>query len=101
MANLTAVAAKSASLSTTTADTITFSGTGDKIQVLNRDATTALTFTINSSGAPTTLMDEGFVVAQGIGQSLTVEARGRFVAPVVKIVGSGNAYTVQLLPRHK
>lgn len=99
MAALTAVSAKHATLSTTVVDTITFSGTGDVIEVINRSGTNALYVTVNGS-TPTDAGDDTFcvpgVVAGTAPMRTLITGRGRYNAPVVKIIGSANAYSVQL-----
>lgn len=90
--------AKHATLSTTTPDTVVFSGGGTAIQVINLDATNDLylTFGIGKSpAAPTALGDDCFVVPKGGTQ--TFKFRGMVPTHVV-LLGNAGAYHVQCLP---
>lgn len=95
MASLTAVHSKSATLSTTTVDTIAFSGVGDSIEIINRSSSPELSVTVDGT-TPTALGDDTYTVPAAVGASITITNRGRFNAPVVKVIGSANAYSVQL-----
>lgn len=97
MAALTATIAKSATLSGTTQDTVSFSGAGHNIQVINRHAANGLWVKVGdtdpgalSAGADDTL----FVPAAS---SIVLRAR-QFITPVVRLLGAStgnNPYTVQ------
>jgi hypothetical protein len=91
MAAQTAVTAQHATLSGTTADTVTFSAKGDTIAVTNRDAATSLYFTYNGATA-VSLADDTFVVLPL--QTKTIKAKGVGVG-VISLVGNGNAYSVE------
>jgi len=94
MADQTAIKAQHATLSSTTADKITFSGRGDWINVLNHSTTNLLTVVIGGTTAPTALQDDSYVVPTN--GSLLVPYVGG--APlVVHVVGDGNQYSVQLI----
>ena len=93
MAWLTAVTAKHATLTSTTADLVTFSGVGKKtVRVSNKDASTALYFNINSATVPTSAADDTFYVAAG--SSVSISAGGDVLT--VRVVGNGNAYGVEI-----
>jgi hypothetical protein len=94
MAAQTAIYAQHATLSSTTADSVTFSGTGSTICVTNRDTTNTLYFTVNSTATVVTAVaaaDESFVVLPL--QSKTINAKG---TTVVSVVGNGGGYSVEL-----
>ena len=100
MASYTAKWAKSATLTSTTVDTITLSGGSYRqLCVLNRGAGT-ITFTYgeNTAGAatPTALGDDMFPVMAGM--ALTLPTGGGWTAVVVKIIGNADAYSVMGLP---
>lgn len=90
MAAQTAIWAQHATLSGTTADSVTFSYRGgSSLAVTNRDATTTLYFTVNGATA-VSAADETFVVLPL--QTKTV----RFRDTVVSVVGNGNAYSAEI-----
>jgi hypothetical protein len=96
MASLTAVRAKHATLTTTTADDVTLSGVGTWVRVTNRSTGQPLTVIFGGSTAPTGLMDDSFV--------LDVNERRFFLRPgspnqalVVRVVGSANPYSIELV----
>lgn len=89
MAAQTAVFAQHATLSGTTADTVTFTGTGSNIAVTNRDASVTLYFTVNGATA-VSAADETFVVLPLQTKILTGQG-----ITVVSVVGNGNAYSVE------
>jgi len=93
MADLTAVKAKHATLTGTTADKITLSSRADWVNVNNHSTTERLTVIFGGSTAPTAMQDDSYVVpANG---SLLLPYPGS--APlVVRLVGNGNVYSVQL-----
>jgi len=104
MAAVAGVQAASATLTTTTVDTVTLTGKGNLITVINREASTETTFwvTYNTVGGtavtPTAAGAECYPVAPGNG---SISFRVRNVAGVangrtVKILGNGHAYTVML-----
>jgi len=90
MAAQTCVNAQHATLSTTTADSVTFSGTGANIAVTNRDASTTLYFRIDGTTA-VSAADETFVVLPL--QTKVISAAG---TKVISVVGNGNAYSAEL-----
>lgn len=97
MADHTAATAKSATLSGTTQDTVTFSGAGHNIQVFNRHAANGLWVKVGDTdpGALTAGADDTlFVPAAG---SIVLRAR-QYITPVVRLLGDGagsNPFTVQ------
>lgn len=97
MAALTAVLAKSATLSGTTQDTVSFSGAGHNIQVINRHAANGLWAKVGDTdpGALSAGGDDTVFIPAG--QSLVIRAR-QHITPVVRLLGDstgGNPYTVQ------
>lgn len=91
MAAQTCVHAQTATLSTTVADAITFTGKGKKLMVTNHDATTALYFRIDGTTA-VSAADENYVVLPGE----TTELEGHWSGKAISVVGSGNTYTVAI-----
>lgn len=92
MANLTAASAKHATLTSTTVDTVTLTGSFQSFEVVNRHATEVLWVTYGEAAPadPTAGGDDCiFVPAAGV---VTLDADGKVV---VKILGNGNAYSVQ------
>ena len=98
MAALTALRAKSATLSTTVVDTVSLLQAWDRIEVTNRDAAVAMWVTFNGA-TPTSGGDDCTYV--GPNQSVVVYApilEGTITAGQyhrVGIIGSANAYTVE------
>jgi hypothetical protein len=104
MAAVAGVQAASATLSTTTVDTVTLTGKGNLLTVVNRAASDGTTFwitynaTAGTAATPTAAGDECYPVPPGNG---AISFRIRSVAAVangltVKILGDGHAYTVML-----
>lgn len=93
MAAQTAVYSQHATLSGTTADSVTLSYRGgSELAVTNRDAATALYFTYNGATAVADA-DETFVVLPL--QTKVIKAKGIDIG-VVSVVGNGNAYSVEV-----
>lgn len=92
MAAVTGVQAASATLSGTTADTVTLTGRGSKLIVTNHDVDTPLYFTLNGTTA-VAQADENYAVAPG--RELILDG-ALFASPVISVVGDGGAYTVAL-----
>lgn len=101
MASYTATRAKHATLSGTTADTVTIGTAGSLTQlaiceVFNRDASVGLYFTLSRGAtAPTTATsaaDNSFYV--GPSSSLAVSLPNATPIFAVSVVGNGNAYSV-------
>src|SRR3954464_617615 len=100
MATANVARAAHATLSTTTVDTVNFSDTVHEVCVINRSGTTDLTVTWAVNGTATTpvaVAAETLIVPQG--QSLTFQvgpaAAANSYATQVKVLGNGNAYSVQ------
>jgi hypothetical protein len=91
MAAQTAVRAQHATLTTTAADAITFSGVGSKVRVTNHDATTSLYFRVDGTTA-VSLADETFVVLPGQSREVFLG-----INRVVSVVGNGNVYSAELV----
>lgn len=93
MAAQTAVVAQHATLSGTTADTVTFSGGGSTLCVTNRDSSVTLYFTISGTAA-VSAADDTYVV-------LPLQAKVVPFSPTsvhtVSIVGNGNAYSAEII----
>jgi hypothetical protein len=103
MAAVDGVNAASATLSTTTVDTVTLTGRGTILTVINREASTGTDFwiTFNANGGtaatPTAAGDECYPVMPRGSQSFRVRSVATVASGVtVKILGDGHAYTVQL-----
>lgn len=90
MAAQTCVNAQHATLSSTTADSVTFSGTGSEIAVTNRDTSTTLYFRVDATTA-VAAADNTFAVLPL--QTKVVRAAG---AKVISVVGNGNSYSAEL-----
>jgi mannose-6-phosphate isomerase-like protein (cupin superfamily) len=82
-----------ATLTTTTADTVTLTGQGVSLAVTNHDASEKLWFTINGATA-VALADENFIVLPGNTKVLGVMTTSASV--VVSVVGNGNVYSVEI-----
>lgn len=99
----TCVRVQTATLSTTTADSVTFSGGGTSLAITNHDAAQKLYFRTDGVTA-VSAADENYVVLPGAtfvmslptfaAQSGWDGAVGGF--PVISIVGSGNTYTAAI-----
>lgn len=97
MAAVAGVQAASATLTTTTVDTITLSGSGSLVTVINREPTTGTAFWVTvgpSAITPTAAGAECYPVFPTSSTSFRI-AKGTGGA-VVKILGNGHAYTVML-----
>lgn len=97
MAAQTCVQSQHATLTTTTADTILFSGNGPYIRIINKDASTALyasapAIDVAALTTPVSAADNTFYVAPGT--SVTMKMPFNFKA--IAVVGNGNAYGVEL-----
>lgn len=91
MAAQTCVHSQTATLTGTTADSITFSGTGGKLMVTNHHATELLFFRFDGTTAVGSA-DENYVCRPG----QTVELEGHWGRPVLSVVGNANPYTVSI-----
>ena len=97
MAAYSEIRSKTATLSTTTVDTVTLGQPWDRIEVANHDAAQPLYVTFDGS-TPTAAGDDTSYV--GPNQSIVVKApqlvvSGSSVPHKVSIIGSGNVYTVE------
>lgn len=95
MASYTVVSSKYATLSGSTADTVTLSlDQLDEavIAVTNLDSAQLLSFTVNGS-TPTQGADD----AHHVPPNGTFHAHGGYYHTVVQVVGNGNAYIVQVI----
>lgn len=90
MAAQTCNRAQHATLSGTTADSVTFSAFGSEIAVTNRDASVTLYFRQDGTTA-VSAADETYVVLP-LQTKVVPYQRG-----VVSVVGNGNAYSVELI----
>jgi hypothetical protein len=91
MAAQSAVTCQHATLSTTVADLVTFSGTGRSLAVTNRDASVTLYFRLDGTTA-VSAADETYVVLPLQTKILEISGYG----PKVSIVGNGNAYSAEI-----
>ncbi len=94
MADLTAIKAKHATLTSTTADKITLSARAEMVNILNHSTTQRLTVIFGGDAAPTANMDDSYVVPTS-GSLLLPYPGGASL--VVRVVGDGNPYSVQLV----
>lgn len=98
MSAYSVVLAKHQTLSTTVQDTVTLTGVPTRITVVNRHATEILTVRIGWSSAPaditTALEDDTDYVPAGGFVTFTAPEGINSVAPVVKLKGSANTYSV-------
>lgn len=101
MASNTVTRVKSATLSTTTVDTVTLKGTPGEVEVLNRSGEADISFTVGTTNHPPVdpadKGDDCYVVRAGESLVVPVERRRDPVASdriIVKLIGNGNAYTV-------
>ena len=96
MAAQTAINTQHATLTGTTADSITFSGNGSFLCVTNRDATNTLYFTFNGVTA-VAAADETFVVLPLSSKTI---GPGRFGGgggnAVVSVVANGGGYSAEI-----
>ncbi len=99
MATLTGVQAKSATLTSTTVDTITLSNNrGNLLTVVNRAAAGGTAFWCTYGPAPATPTaggDDCYPVPPDFG-SISFRIRPGVAATVVKILGNGHDYTVMI-----
>jgi len=91
MAAQTCAVAQTATLSTTVADSITFTGKGNSLIVTNHDAAQNLFFRVDGTTAVGSA-DDNYVVRPG----QTLVLTGVFGGKPVSVVGSGNIYTVAI-----
>jgi len=91
MAAQTCATAQHATLSGSTADSVTFTGNGNTLCVTNRAASASLYFRFDGTTAVADADDTYIVLA---GQSKTLS--GHWGKPVISLVGSSNAYSVEL-----
>jgi hypothetical protein len=103
MAAVAGVQAASATLSTTTVDTVTLTGRGTILTVINREPSTGTDFwiTYNSLGGtpitPVAATAECYPVMPRGSQSFRIRSVAAAANGVtVKILGNGHQYTVQL-----
>lgn len=96
MAAYTDVRSKRATLSTTTADTVTLSAWDSyvKLLVTNESSDQLLSFTIDGS-TPTQGSDDAYHVPAG--KTLEVDLGTSSGSRVVTVVGNGNTYIVQIV----
>lgn len=99
MATDSVIKSASNTLSTTTVDTVNLKQWWDKIEISNQ-GTTTLTVTLDGT-VPTALMDNAEVVEPNVSKVFPAIRQGNGVAGdtslfchIVKIIGSGNAYSV-------
>jgi hypothetical protein len=101
VASHTAVTAQHATLSGTTADTITLSGAVTHVDVLNRAAAGGADMYANISwygATPTTPVaaaDDLRIIAPGGFVTFEYDGGGVDTSVVVQVVGNGNAYSVE------
>lgn len=79
-------------LTSTTVDTVTLASRADSVEVINRTGTEPLYVTVDGS-TPTAAGDDTHIVMPGGFKEIPVPAAGSSI--VVKIIGSGNAYSVE------
>ena len=97
MASFTVVKSKTATLTAATVDTVTLSGGGFEVEVINWGASNRISFSIDGS---TPTVDGDNFLPVGPGQSLKVPVAGYDPDPgpediVVKLIcATGNAYSV-------
>ena len=90
MAAQTCVKAQHATLSTTVADSVTFSGHGTTLAVTNNDATTTLYCRMDGVTA-VSLADDTYEILPK--QTKSFQIMG---SPALSVVGSGNAYSAEI-----
>lgn len=93
MAAVTGVKSAHATLTSTTADTVTLTGAGKYMRVANRHATEALWFRDDGTTA-VAAADENYFVAPT--QSVVLGPSKFGGSMVVSVVGNGNTYSVEL-----
>lgn len=95
MAAQTAVNAQHATLSGSTADSVTFSGQGSTLAVTNRHASNVMYFKVIGSGASaiTAAADDTLVVLAGTTKTITAPCVGSLI---VSIVGTDNPYSAEI-----
>lgn len=101
MATDTVARTSHATLTTTTVDTINITDLVNEINVRNRSGATdlAVTFAFGVGAAaatPVLLADESLIVPAGGSLTFSLD-RDRYHTAQVKILGNGNAYSVQAL----
>lgn len=95
MANYEVLKSKHASLSTTNEDVVTVLGSIRTITVLNHDASNLLYFNVGAvdPGAVTSAADNSYCVPVSGEVTVKLSSHGA----VVRLIGSGNAYSVQAI----
>jgi hypothetical protein len=100
MADVAGINTCHATLSTTTADTVTLSGDNIRaVEVLNRSGSTTIYFTVNGATAVAEA-DETYAVPAGQALVVPLAVGDGYVASantVLSVVGNGNAYSVHAL----
>lgn len=92
--NFTVRLAKSATLSTTTVDTVTLGQVCSEVEIVNKDATNDLFITLNGL-TPTASGDDCYRVLPATSKRLKTPSINPLV---VSLIGSGNIYTVAGIP---
>ena len=95
MAAQTAIYAQHATLTGTTADSITYSGRGSFLCITNRDTTNTLYFTITGTTA-VAAADETFVVLPLSSKTLGPGNFGASGNAVVSVVANGGGYSAEI-----
>lgn len=92
MASYSAARAVHKTLTGTTVDTVTLASSADSVEVINRSGTDPLYVTVNGD-VPTAAGDNTHIVLAGGFKEIPVPPTGSSI--VVKVIGNGNAYTVE------
>jgi hypothetical protein len=92
VASYRVVRAAHKTLSGTTVDDVTMSGTFNQIEVMNRSGAASIFFTVDGS-TPTVAGDDTDVVVEGTSLQVRPD-RQRDGTVVVKVIGNGNDYSI-------
>lgn len=100
MASIAVNKSKTATLSGTTVDTLTFSQLWDGVEVVNLNGTSGVAFTLDGT-TPAVDGDDVYMVDPGGSLKLDTNATVTGNSMVLKIIGSGNKYRVTGLVRYQ
>ena len=100
MAAIAVNKAKTATLSSTTVDTLTFSQLWDMIEVVNLTGTSGVAFTVDGT-TPAVDGDDCYQVDPGSSLKIDASANVTGTSMVVKVIGNGNKYRVTGVVRYQ
>lgn len=93
MAAQTCIQAQHATLSGSTADSVTFSGVGTELCVTNRDSTNTLYFSVAAGVTAVAAADDTYVVLPLQSKTLAIPCMGNLV---ISVVANGGGYSAEI-----